>query len=349
MTGTRIWHVGGEACPDGVNGVNAVVWAFAREQSQRGNDVTLVTLGGERSEVDGIHTLPLSQALRSAAVPDVCHMHSVLIPHQGALALHLRRRHVPYVITPHNGTHPLDLAHSRIRKTVYSALVERRRFRGAQVITALSNEEKRHIQQFVGRGCPRVEVLPNPVATDTLPETELDPSVEEIIFLGRFSAYQKGFDRLAAWAEKLPEIRFGLYGDGESPPMPSNVTVHAPVYGIQKARVLRSALAYVQMSRWEGFPMSVVEAMLVGTPPILASEIGFCEILTESQVGLVVPPLPDATGLARVRELVQRRRDCPGPDEAVRDAIRQLVNPKRVTDQLDAVYAEAARRAADRA
>jgi len=78
--------------------------------------------------------------------------------------------------------------------------------------------------------------------------------------------------------------------------------------GAKVREALLAADAYVHLSRHEGFPLSVVEALLLGKPAVLSSEIGttsYIEVASLPHVR-VVPPRPDEAATAMV-ELVRSR------------------------------------------
>ncbi|MDY6941088.1 MAG: glycosyltransferase family 4 protein, partial [Cyanobacteriota bacterium] len=101
----------------------------------------------------------------------------------------------------------------------------------------------------------------------------------------------------------LPEFTFNLYGTPESKTkkrldrlqqqLPDNVRFHQPVYEARKAQVLANASLYVQTSRWEGFPISIAEAMSLGIPCATSEHLGVAQIFARHDLGLplsVDPP-----------------------------------------------------------
>lgn len=73
--------------------------------------------------------------------------------------------------------------------------------------------------------------------------------------------------------------------------------------------LLRSASLYVQPSAWEGFGLTVAEAMACGLPVIVSDADSLPELVTHGQTGLVVPkgePVPLAEAMAQLLQDPER-------------------------------------------
>jgi glycosyltransferase involved in cell wall biosynthesis len=62
-------------------------------------------------------------------------------------------------------------------------------------------------------------------------------------------------------------------------------------------RLLRAADLFVLSSRWEGQPLSMLEAMSEGLPVVVTSVGGIPEVVEHGVSGMIVPP-DDAAALA---------------------------------------------------
>jgi glycosyltransferase involved in cell wall biosynthesis len=149
--------------------------------------------------------------------------------------------------------------------------------------------------QVVHNGVPDVPVTPVPRVSD-------GPVVGT---LGRLDT-QKGYDVLVSALAELPGVHAVLVGDGpEREPLERlagelgvSERVHILGWHDRPRAFLTSFDVFALPSRYEGFPLSIVEAMLAGLP-IVASDVGsIAEALDEERAGVLVQP-DDPAGLAR--------------------------------------------------
>jgi glycosyltransferase involved in cell wall biosynthesis len=327
MRTMRIWHVGSSGSPELVNGVNAMVWTLAHAQAAAGCDVRLVVdqapddataQYAQQAGVSLIHIgrnwcrfdpAQLSENLRNQP-PDVVHLHSVFVHSLTTLAATLRKWRIPYIATLHGGLAPQVLSRRPIRKAVYSALFERKRLSGAAAISFVGPGEKAHLQAYLPGYRKPTPLIPNPVDPESLDGRFWTPPADRkrLVFLGRFDVYGKGIDLLVGVAKHLPDVEMHIYGTEDPRYLDElrelkrsatpNVTFHGPVYGSEKARVLAEATMYVQLSRWEGFPVAVTEAFCLGVPCVINQDLAICNLFRERELGLTVPD--DAAAAAKL-------------------------------------------------
>jgi glycosyltransferase involved in cell wall biosynthesis/2-polyprenyl-3-methyl-5-hydroxy-6-metoxy-1,4-benzoquinol methylase len=125
---------------------------------------------------------------------------------------------------------------------------------------------------------------------------------------GRLDA-QKGYDNLVRAAGRIvaerPDVHFAIAGEG-----PEHASLEALVNrlglagrfhlcGFQAdiANVLSAFDVFVSSSRWEGLPLVVIEAMLLGIPVIATDVGGTREVVVPDRTGDLVPAC-DADALA---------------------------------------------------
>ena len=110
---TILHSVRGRCNPDSANGVDKTIYYLCREMARQGHDVHLLSqTTKEPIPVPGVsvHKVDLWDnpfgvpdqvaELVEKIDPDVAHFHSMNIPSNVGLGRHLRRRGVPYVVTP---------------------------------------------------------------------------------------------------------------------------------------------------------------------------------------------------------------------------------------------------------
>ena len=160
---------------------------------------------------------------------------------------------------------------------------------------------------------PNIEVIPN--AALDLSGKVSDVLNRRIIAIGRLD-YQKGFDRLIqAWAlvqqtGRFSDWRLDIFGQGEWHDrlqrmidrlgLTATAALNAPTPHIGSEYVASSLLA--MSSRYEGFPMVMIEAMACGLPVVTFDyKCGPRDIVRDGVNGLLVKE-GDIAGLARAME-----------------------------------------------
>lgn len=314
----KIVHVGGSSSPQAVDGVNNTIWPVAKEQSLLGHKVALLVdtqpdrAAKSFAEKIGVELIYIPantwrydpnklERLLDSTAPQLVHMHSVFLPKQATLARTLIRHKIPYVITP-NAMSPQLLARGRLKKSLYSWLVEKPRFSKAAAIAVVTPREEKAVRTFVPTYKGNISWVPNPVNPAQLAEQVWKGNVEakRLVYLGRFDVLHKGIDILVEIARFLPQdVELHLYGTKDAKTskwmkrlqcnLPPNIYFHDPVFGKEKARVLSEASLYIQTSRWEVFGISIAEAMYLGVPCAIAETLNLAELFLQHNLGLVLP------------------------------------------------------------
>lgn len=164
-----------------------------------------------------------------------------------------------------NARHPFLAFLQKIRIKRWSKLIRR-----YHAFVVLTEEDKQAWGSYLN-----IYVIPN--ALYRLPGSVAKLTSKRVISVGRLT-YQKGFDRLIqAWSrlyKQYPDWQLYIFGDG-----PERSTLEALVHKLRLEDVvflsppttqiekeyLKSSL-YVMSSRYEGFPMVLLEAMSYGLP-----------------------------------------------------------------------------------
>jgi glycosyltransferase involved in cell wall biosynthesis len=169
--------------------------------------------------------------------------------------------------------------------------------------------------------------------------------------VGRLDS-QKGFDVLVAALAQLPEVHCVLIGDG---PERDAILAAAQRHGVGDRLTLTGRLddpadrvaeldVFVLPSRFEGFPLVVLEAMLAGVP-VVATDVGAVrEAVDDGATGLLVGP-EDAAGLARA---IRRMLDEPGLRARVAEAALARARMEFTADVMASRFVELYRRVGGR-
>jgi len=216
----------------------------------------------------------------------------------------------------------------------------RRLYPRLDALVVLSEQDKQAYALMLNDPLPLYRI-PNTVRA--LPGAKADLAAKTVYAAGRFR-YQKGFDLLIpAWAgtaRAYPDWRLRLRGTGHLRPrlegliadhgIEDSVTVEGPAADIGSD--MAEASVFVLSSRFEGFPLILLEAMSKGMG-IVAFDCptGPADIVDDHRNGLLVPH-EDVEGLARaIREMVEdeelRRRTATAAIETAQQYTIEAIGP----------------------
>lgn len=232
---------------------------------------------------------------------DLLHAHSSKAGAIARVAARLTR--TPAVYTPHcfGFVGPV----SPVRK-VASTVVEAALCRLTDAIVCVADEERRVALRHHVAPATRLHVVHNGSPTcdgtaEPLPDlADLPPG----LVAGCVSVLrpQKGVDVFVQAAadvlERRPDASLVVVGDGDRR---AELEALAATLGVAdrmrftafappSARALRSLDVFVLPSRWEAFPISVLEALACGVPQVATDVGGTAEAVVEGETGLLVPP-----------------------------------------------------------
>lgn len=234
------------------------------------------------------------------------------------------RAGIPYILTPHGQMADWDWAKKLLKKKMFFRLFLKNVWNSAAAIRFLSeSESNRCVFQ------PRVPalVIPNPVSLNSRVrkhysedglrrEFNIPKDASIILFLGRITEQKGVLELLEAfnhlWQQNLkvflviagPSDR--QYGsrvvrmvDGLQ--CKNNIHLLDAVYGERKVALLSIARVFVTLSKNEGLPLAVLEALAFGIPVVITKDTNLPEV-SKYNAGLVVndQPLDVADALTKV-------------------------------------------------
>jgi glycosyltransferase involved in cell wall biosynthesis len=227
-----------------------------------------------------------------------------------ALARLLKRQAIPYIVAPHDPYHPAIFQKNKLLKTVYWWLQEAPMLRSAWGVQIL---DERHQQYLRARRIKtRTIALPNGFdSADVVPESSLEwrsSGIPRIYFLGRFDTYNKGLDLLVAAIAQVLKVRpvqltlqGPEWGDREALKaqvqalgIQDHVTFLEPDYQNSPAALALQYDIFTVPSRFEGFSLSALEAMLAGRVIVISEVAGLAPHVEASASGRVVQPTVDS-------------------------------------------------------
>ena len=294
-----------------------------------GHDVTVVSLISDRTpiarrmEENGIRIhyldkklgLDLSMIPRLINImkqekPDVVHTHLNVIKYAAVAA---RLCGIRCVHTVHNVAH--EEAEGRLQKITNTIYFRR----GWAVPVALSPKVQATILSFYGLKEEQVPMIYNGVDLGKCCPKE-DCSLSKparLLHIGRFNEQKNHKGLLEAFIQivkTFPDCCLQLIGDGD---LEEETRNHVKDLGLQEKvqflgsqtnvyPFLQEADIFLLPSKFEGMPMTIIEAMGTGLPIVASAVGGVPDMLEDGVSGILVPCDPDAVAQAVLQLLEQK-------------------------------------------
>jgi glycosyltransferase involved in cell wall biosynthesis len=250
----------------------------------------------------GAWVVRLHRLLRSLH-PDVVHLHSPLVAGTARLLmLGLPRRRRPHIVTTEHNAWPTYALPTRVLNGLTWPLDD------AHV--AVSEEVKESVRPYFGE--PRTEVVVHGIDLSAVGAARADREqmrrelgvADDEVLIGTVANYreQKGYPELLEAArlvlDAVPAARFATVGQG--PLEAQIVDLHRRLrlgdrfqllgYREDPERVLAACDVFVLASRYEGYPVALMEALCLGLPVVATAVGGVPQAVTPGESGLLVPP-----------------------------------------------------------
>lgn len=174
-------------------------------------------------------------------------------------------------------------------------------------------------QTFESLGFQNVSFIYNEVELPThLSFPRPKPDADKIVFLGRLDT-RKGVELLVPLMKELlrkrPSAQLHIYGDGpecyqlaqdiKAAQLEQSVLLHGHTTSLDE--VFKDASCFWLTSKWEGLPLTLLEAFAHGVPAVAFRCFdGIDEILTDQQVGYIVPPLALSEMVEKTEQLLSQ-------------------------------------------
>lgn len=295
-------------------------------------------------------------AARRLGIPTVLTVHGLL--HDGDLVADRERpleaplRYENLLTTPYRlfrrlagGAHP--------RRAVRNYLIHAPLLKVDHVI-ALSRGE-RDLLARIGVSPTHISVLPNAVDLAAYPAWEQGApgGPPRVLFIGQLVP-RKGFDLLArampVIVRAVPEARFIFVSHNragepelrrlaEEGGVADRMQLLGRVSEAEKLRLLREAAVVAAPSRYEGFGIPLIEALLAGAPVVTTDVMAGNEVIAHERTGLLTP-YGDVAALADAIVRLLRDRELGRTLAAAgRAEVRERYGADRLAAELEALYA----------
>lgn len=217
------------------------------------------------------------------------------------IAMACRRHAVPYLLTPHGQMTKWDWRKRPIKKNLFFSLMMRNAWRSAAAIRFVSPDEAaRSMISANGKGVVIPNFAPFPPDGDFTAEAaclkrrlSIPETAPIVLFLGRVG-FGKGVIELLdafnlAWQSRRDLVLMivgaidGTYGNAvvekaKSLTCWSGIRFAGPLFGEEKEAAFASASLFALLSKSEGMPIAVLEAMSRGLPVLLTGETNLPQV-----------------------------------------------------------------------
>lgn len=276
--------------------------------------------------------------------PYFLHTHLVHGDVYGAIASRALR--IPFVSTRHNDDRYL-LGPFRFVDRAFASRARR--------VVAISHAVRRFLVEAAGFPAERIETIhygldrPPQAASELTPaDAGVPPGAPLLLAVGRLAEQKDHATALRAFAalrERHPEAVLAILGIG---PLEQETRRLARELGLDGAVLLpgrleirdwlAAASVLVHSSRWEGFGMVLLEAMLAGVPIAATRASAVPEVVADGETGLLVEP-GDWQGLASaLAALLSDPARARALGEAGRERARRRFSVARMTERTLALY-----------
>jgi glycosyltransferase involved in cell wall biosynthesis len=308
-----------------------------------------------------------AHAARHAGGFDIAHLHACRNLPGAWAASALTRAGVPYVLAP-NGTAP-RLERFAAAKAVFDAAIGRTVLDRASRVVAVSEAERRQLVAL-GVAPSRIEVVGNPVDARELADRPPPGMFRDaaglgsaplVVFLGKLTPRKRVDDVISAFARlgtgtsaplpvpSGPEPRLVIAGNdmgaGETARslvrrlgISDRVSFTGLLEGPARLAVLADADVVVYPSEHEVFGLVPLEALLCGTPVVVAGDSGCGEVIASTGGGLVVAVGDVASLGAAVQTVLGDRRGWASATARARDGILRRFDAPVIAAALDDTY-----------
>lgn len=244
----------------------------------------------------------LRKAIYELPSDTVAHLHSVFIPEFYVVSRHLKKREIPWVVTPHGGYSPGVLKKNRFAKTIYIALFESLVVHEAKLVHVIGENEVNDVKKFFR---PKsIVLIPNGQDLNELAfsRKKLDrPNRPVFGFCGRlakpkgldlliegFSLYKNGGGSGELWLIGDGQDRETLLAQAARLGISDEILFLGSMFGEEKLNRLAHLDVFIHTSRRDGLPTAVLEAAGLSKPLLISKATNLAGYVDRWRCGLVL-------------------------------------------------------------
>ena len=312
-------------------GLSKFVFDHAARQAAAGNSVEILTVIDEKDKIydvptgvklNAFHPNFLSKILpffsikfykflkKNAADFDIIHIHGVF--HFGSIMPFFFAKEKPKIVTIHGMLEKWALANGKLKKQLFSAIIQRKLLKNAKFLHVFHNEEWQDVSNYLGGNPKNLFMLPNGIdiaAFENLPKKGnfkaklgLDETDKIVFFIGRLNI-KKGLDILLPAFQKFAQENTKTFlvlagpDDGyeaetrkfiEKNKLEKRILLAGMITGNEKLAAFADADIFVLPSYSEGFSIAVLEAMAAQIPCLVSEKVGFADEIFKNEAGKII-------------------------------------------------------------
>lgn len=287
------------------SGIPAVVKGLCEHQNLiEGVEARALSLRADAKEADSPYFDNLGERSFKEYVtgykPDIVIIHDFYYYQYSKIGYCLKRLHIPFVQEPHGAFGRQAMKKSRIKKWIANHTLFRVLIKGSEAFIFTNDGERKDAAYSKAK----VFVVPNGVkekVVDCQPEKCYDSEDEPIFyFLGRYDINHKGLDYLFnaldildSKGERITVNMYGLGSDEEIGYVHNridkirNLKVEdkGTIYDEEKIKALRKANILLLTSRYEGSPMTILDALSYGNPCLVTPGTNVSDDIVNNNIG----------------------------------------------------------------
>lgn len=213
----------------------------------------------------------------------------------------LLRLNIPYLIKPHSSLMKEALKTSKLKKKIANIVLFKRFVKMSNGLIFTNEDERFNSINWTKNFFYESNGLNFNYDNPTVKSNKLD-HCKRFIYLSRIDFNHKGTDLLLKALKIIKKrgliktVKLDIYGKGDkryikrleatlryldSP----NIKFKGPVFGYEKIKAYRESDVFILTSRYEGFPMAILESLYFGLPCIVTDGVNMSSILKKYGIG----------------------------------------------------------------
>lgn len=289
------------------NGIAVVVNELSKAQQKLNNEVMVVNFRTNSWDIDGfIKCNNLQEFLKIITnfKPEIAIIHGVFYTEIKSISKALVKLNIPYVIEPHGAYSRENYRKNTYKKWLFKKIYLNNVVRFSNGWIFLNDSERNN---FALSHKKPIYIIPNGCSHHhTSIHKYLAKNKIQFLYIGRIAIHHKGLDLLIDAITQLDNnlcknIEFKFYGPGTTSdiekfkimikPLSNIITYHGPIFGKEKKEVIKNSDIFILTSRFEGFPMAILEAMSYGKPCLVSTGTNVTNIINKYNCGWCIPNL----------------------------------------------------------